>query len=170
MPELGNSHDILRCTRYCLVEEHRQAASTSCGGTRTGDSRTEMEGGDEISGSVWETDHQPPSLTSVRSDSGMNSMEYWDYTVELTELECIGQSTGMKTCPFPPPPVIQVIAKNFVPPENLCKLSNSAIRSTGLTIDPNFYFWIVEKLITKFLGLILNESLTCYRCKGWGSL
>ena len=49
-----------------------------------------MEGGDQVSGSVWETDHQPTSLTSVRSDSGMNSMEYWDYTVEL---ECIqGQS------------------------------------------------------------------------------
>ena len=53
-----------------------------------------MEGGDQVSGSVWETDHQPTSLTSVRSDSGMNSMEYWDYTVELTQLECIGQSTG----------------------------------------------------------------------------
>ena len=43
-----------------------------------------MEGRD-----LWETDHQPPSLTSIRSDSGMNSMEYWDYTcteLELTEL------------------------------------------------------------------------------------
>ena len=42
---------------------------------------------------VWSSDtchdtvsEQPASLTSIRSDSGMNSMEYWDYTVEL---ECI---------------------------------------------------------------------------------
>ena len=50
-----------------------------------------MEGADRVSRSVWETSQQPPSLTSIRSDSGMNSMEYWDYTVEL---ECIGQAAG----------------------------------------------------------------------------
>ena len=59
-----------------------------------------MEGADRVSRSVWQTDHhlhhhqqqqQPPSLNSIRSDSGMNSMEYWDYTVEL---ECIGQAAG----------------------------------------------------------------------------
>ena len=57
-----------------------------------------MEGGDPgpVSRSVWQTQtdhhhHQPPSLNSIRSDSGMNSMEYWDYTVEL---ECIGQAAG----------------------------------------------------------------------------
>ena len=57
-----------------------------------------MEAADQLSSSVWETeqDHQPPSLNSLRSDSGMNSLEYWDYTVELTQLEGMGQSAG--TC------------------------------------------------------------------------
>ena len=51
-----------------------------------------------MSRSVWQT-QQPPSLNSIRSDSGMNSLEYWDYTVELTQLEGMGhmgQSAG--TC------------------------------------------------------------------------
>ena len=59
-----------------------------------------MEGGDRVGRSVWQTQtdqhHQPPSLNSIRSDSGMNSMEYWDYTVEL---ECIGQTPGTSSLP-----------------------------------------------------------------------
>jgi len=35
---------------------------------------------------VLQSEEEPASLSSVRSDSGLNSMEFWDYTVEL---ECI---------------------------------------------------------------------------------
>jgi len=38
------------------------------------------------SGVVLQSEEEPASLSSVRSDSCLNSMEYWDYTVEL---ECI---------------------------------------------------------------------------------
>ena len=38
-------------------------------------------------------DGQPPaSITSVRSDSALNSMEYWDYSVEL---ECLSGPEGI---------------------------------------------------------------------------
>lgn len=111
-----------------------------------------MEGADRVSRSVWQTDHhlhhhqqqqQPPSLNSIRSDSGMNSMEYWDYTVEL---ECIGQTAG--SLPSLP-------AEYFVQnASSVSVLSSSAPRSMGLTIDPNFYFWIVHKLT----DLMINKG------------
>ena len=106
-----------------------------------------MEGGDRVGRSVWQTQtdqhHQPPSLNSIRSDSGMNSMEYWDYTVEL---ECIGQTAG--SLPSLP-------AEYFVQnASSVSVLSSSALRSMGLTIDPNFYFWIVHKLT----DLMINKG------------
>ena len=97
-----------------------------------------MEGGDRVGRSVWQTQtdqhHQPPSLNSIRSDSGMNSMEYWDYTVEL---ECIGQTPG--TSSLPPPSLHNISCRTRV-----CVLTSSALRSLGQTNDPDFYFWIVH--------------------------
>ena len=43
------------------------------------------------SGVVLQSEEEPASLSSVRSDSCLNSMEYWDYTVEL---ECIQGQSG----------------------------------------------------------------------------
>ena len=40
---------------------------------------------------VLQSEEEPASLSSVRSDSCLNSMEYWDYTVEL---ECIQGQQG----------------------------------------------------------------------------
>jgi hypothetical protein len=42
-------------------------------------------------GLVLQSEEEPASLSSVRSDSCLNSMEYWDYTVEL---ECIQGQQG----------------------------------------------------------------------------
>ena len=82
-----------------------------------------MEGGeraDPVSRSVWQTQtdhhHQPPSLNSIRSDSGMNSMEYWDYTVEL---ECIGQAAGTGTPLLSPPLLPSLPAEYFVQTESV---------------------------------------------------
>ena len=53
--------------------------------------RPKMRGGEYLPGRVLQSEEEPASLSSVRSDSCMNSMEYWDYTVEL---ECIQGHQG----------------------------------------------------------------------------
>ena len=57
--------------------------------SRAGDSLHPRCRGDP--GLVLQSEDEPASLSSVRSDSGLNSMEYWDYTVEL---ECIQGQQG----------------------------------------------------------------------------
>ena len=37
---------------------------------------------------------EPASLTSLRSDSGMNSLECWDYTVELEAIQTGNTHSG----------------------------------------------------------------------------
>jgi hypothetical protein len=57
--------------------------------SRGGDSLMSRCQGDQAL--VLQSEEEPASLSSVRSDSWLNSMEYWDYTVEL---ECIQGQQG----------------------------------------------------------------------------
>ena len=44
-------------------------------------------------GSIFVSEEEPASLSSIRSDSRLNSLEYWDYALEL---ECMQGSQGKK--------------------------------------------------------------------------
>ena len=57
--------------------------------SRVGDSLLSRCQGDQ--GLALQGEEEPTSLSSVRSDSCLNSIEYWDYTVEL---ECIQGQQG----------------------------------------------------------------------------